>query len=252
MKNFELIPFKSADELARTAALAWLDELAATNRAAKSQSVALSGGRIAQKFFAAVTEQAMARAISFRNVDFFWADERCVPPTDAESNFRVAREFLLAPLKIRAHRIHRIRGEDSPQAAAAAAGAELSSIAPLNELRQPVLDLIFLGLGEDGHVASLFPGEPEDRVVSPAVYRAIDQSPKPPPRRVTLGYPAITAARQVWMLASGTGKETALQESLAAGGRTPFARVLGNRGQTRIFSDIAVNQALWRREGFAS
>ena len=81
MANFELLTFASADELARAAAGAWLDEIAAANRAGKTHCVALSGGRIAQKSFAAVAEQARARAVSFGHVHFFWADERCVPPT---------------------------------------------------------------------------------------------------------------------------------------------------------------------------
>jgi len=104
----------------------------------------------------------------------------------------------------------------------------------------PVLDLIFLGLGEDGHVASLFPRESETWISDPAVYRAIHNSPKPPPDRVTLGYGTIGAARQVWMLASGSGKEQALRDSLSSTGKTSFARVLRLRTQTQIFTDIAV------------
>jgi 6-phosphogluconolactonase len=73
---------------------------------------------------------------------------------------------------------------------------------------------------------------------SPAVYRAVTAS-KPPPRRITLGYAALAAAREVWVLASGAGKEAALRESLASGGRTPLARVLRERDGTRIFTDIA-------------
>jgi 6-phosphogluconolactonase/glucosamine-6-phosphate isomerase/deaminase len=73
----------------------------------------------------------------------------------------------------------------------------------------------------------------------PAVYRAVTDSPKPPPNRVTLGYPAITAARQVWMLASGTEKEVALQESLKNENSTPFGRVLHLRSHTKILTDIA-------------
>ncbi len=136
MHNFELISFASADELARAAAGAWLDEIAAANRAAKPYCVALSGGRIARKFFASVVEQAKARKIGDggtpslpANVHFFWADERCVPPDDAESNFAIAREFLFAPLKIADAQIHRIRGEVSPEAAAKAASTEISKIA---------------------------------------------------------------------------------------------------------------------------
>ena len=107
MNNFELISFASADELARAAAGAWLDEIESANRAGKPHCVALSGGRIAQKFFASVVEQAKARKIGDggtpslpANVHFFWADERCVPPDDPESNFKLANELLFAPLKI--------------------------------------------------------------------------------------------------------------------------------------------------------
>jgi 6-phosphogluconolactonase len=109
---------------------------------------------------------------------------------------------------------------------------------PANPAGQPVLDLIFLGLGEDGHVASLFPGEPEALIADPAVYRTVKNSPKPPPDRVTLGYPAIIAAHQVWMLASGAGKEVALRQSLLGDARTSFGRVLQRRDHTRVYTDI--------------
>ena len=238
MKNFDLISFATADELARTVARKWLDEIESVNRAGKSHCVALSGGRITQNFFRSAVEQAKARAISFARVHFFWADERCVPPDDMESNFRLANEFLFAPLKISESQIHRIRGELPPETAAAQAASELRRFASSNADGQPVLDLIFLGMGEDGHVASLFPGEIEAASSDKAVYRAVKNLPKPPPNRVTLGYAAITAARQVWVLVSGAGKEAALRNSLYANGRTPLARVTQFRTQTRIFSDF--------------
>ena len=103
----------------------------------------------------------------------------------------------------------------------------------------PVLDLVLLGMGEDGHVASLFPGEPETVMASKEVYRAVTNSPKPPPNRVTLGYPAIAAAQHVWVLVSGAGKERALRESLEPSGRTPLARVLRLRRQTTLFAYLA-------------
>ncbi|MGA2279404.1 MAG: 6-phosphogluconolactonase [Verrucomicrobiota bacterium] len=246
MNNFELITFASADELARAAAGAWLDEIEAANRAGKRHCVALSGGRIARKFFEAV-EQAKARKIGDGdtpslpgNVHFFWADERCVPPDSAESNFAIARKFLFAPLKIADAQIHRIRGEDSPEAAAKAASTEISKIVPVNEAGQPVLDLIFLGMGEDGHVASLFPGEPDVLISDRAIYRAVKNSPKPPPNRITLDYAVIAVAKQVWVLVSGTGKEAALRESLYSKGRTPLARVTQFRTRTKIFSDFSL------------
>lgn len=248
MKNFELISFATAGKLAQAVARAWLDEIAAANRAGKRHCVALSGGRIAQKFFAAVVELVAVRNFGDgdtpslpANVHFFWADERCVPPDDAESNFAIARKFLFAPLKITDAQIHRIRGEDSPEAAAKAASTEISKIAPLNENGQPVLDLIFLGVGEDGHVASLFPGEPDVLISDKAIYRAVKNSPKPPPNRITLGYTVITVARQVWVLVSGTGKEAALRESLFSKGRTPLARVTQFRTHTKIYSDFLMS-----------
>jgi len=95
-------------------------------------------------------------------------------------------------------------------------------------------------LGEDGHVASLFPHEAETWVSDKAVYRAIADSPKPPPNRVTLGYGSIAAAKQVWMLASGSGKEAALRDSLSPTGKTSFGRVLRLRGETKVFTDSPV------------
>jgi len=241
MQNFELISFATADELARAVAGAWLDEIAAANRAGKPQYVALSGGRIAQKFFPSVAALAKAKQVLPVGVHFFWADERCVPPTDAESNFADARRLLFEPLNISKGQIHRIHGEELPEIAAAKATAEICRIVPCNAERQPVLDLIFLGMGEDGHVASLFPGEAESLVGDKTVYRAVKNSPKPPPQRVTLGYAAIAAARQVWVLASGTGKAAALRESLGSSGQTPLARALQSRSHTRIFSDILLS-----------
>ena len=132
------------------------------------------------KIFRRDAEQAKTRAVSFERVHFFWADERCVPPADAESNFAIARKFLFAPLKIADVQIHRIRGEDSPEAAATAASTEITQIAPLNEDGQPILDIIFLGMGENGHVASLFTGEPDVLISDKAIYRAVKNSTKAP------------------------------------------------------------------------
>src|ERR1035438_6930807 len=177
MQNFELLSFASADELARAAAGAWLDEIESANRAGKMHCVALSGGRITQKFFAAVVEQNKTRKISFDGVHFFWADERCVPPTDPDSNFKMANELLFLPLNIAAEKIHRLRGEDSPSAAVKIAEAELCRIAPQNQNQQPVLDMIFLGMGEDGHVASLFPNAPANILDISVPFLVVENSP---------------------------------------------------------------------------
>jgi 6-phosphogluconolactonase len=235
---FDLKQFANPEALARAAASAWLDQIDVANRTNAQHSVALSGGRITQRFFASVVEQANTRATAFERVHFFWADERCLLPTDSESNFRMADELLFQPLGINAAQIHRIRGEDAPEAAAESAAQEIAKTVSIQN-GQPVLDLVLLGLGEDAHVASLFPDESKDVSASPAIYRAVLNSPKPPSARVTLGYPAIGAAKAVWMLASGKGKETALRNSLHEG-HTPFGQVLHQRAFTQIFSDITL------------
>jgi len=281
MKKFELNTFATADELARTVAGAWLDEIESASRTGKPHRVALSGGRITQKFFSSVVEQTRTRAVSFARVHFFWADERCVPPDDPESNFRMANELLFTPLKIPENQVHRIHGEQSPDRAAELATAEIrrvistapsSSSPPPTEERagerrptrpnsgsnplapalsplergegvgsQPVLDLIFLGMGEDGHVASLFPDTPAEIIRGTAPFLVIENSPKPPPRRISLSYAAMAAARQVWVLISGAGKEKALRESLNFSGKTSLGRVIQLRSHTRIFSEIRPN-----------
>ncbi|HEX7619404.1 MAG TPA: 6-phosphogluconolactonase [Verrucomicrobiae bacterium] len=240
MGNVELISFTNADELAARAAGAWLDEIESANRAGKMHCVALSGGRITQKLFAATVKQAAVRKISFERVHFFWADERCVPPTDPESNFKPANELLFAPLEIPSSQIHRIRGEDSPQIAVKLAEEELRRFAPDKD-GQPMLDLIFIGMGEDGHVASLFPDSLFQKLDSAVSFLAIENSPKPPPRRISLRYAAIAAAKQVWVLVSGAGKEAVLRDSLRPGGQTPLARVIQSRSRTRIFSGIRLD-----------
>jgi 6-phosphogluconolactonase len=234
----ELIPCESAFALAALAAKAWLDELSPTPNPAPF-CVALSGGRSAREFFAATASLAQARRQALEKVHFFWADERCVPPADPESNYALACEVLLTPVGVAADCIHRIRGEAAPEIAAVEAEACLRSVASANR-GQPVLDLILLGMGEDGHVASLFPGESAAAVTSPSVYRSVI-GPKPPPRRITLGYSTIAAAKRVWVLVSSAGKAGALRASLAKGATTPLARVIAQRSWTRIYAETGLS-----------
>ncbi|HWH72113.1 MAG TPA: 6-phosphogluconolactonase [Candidatus Sulfotelmatobacter sp.] len=258
MSRFELISYPDAEALAQAAAREWVRDLDVGTRSrsapahsgeggdrAERYCVALSGGRIARRFFAAVAALGrhpfprVSYSLLLNRVHFFWGDERCVPAQDPESNFGLAQQLLLQPLGIPEAQIHRIAGEAPPAVAAAHAQAELCRLAPLSADGQPVLDLVFLGMGEDGHVASLFPGECSELIANPAVFRPVIAA-KPPAHRVSLGYPAIVAARQVWVLASGSGKQEALRQSLAPDGQTPLARVLQLRSRTRILTDIAL------------
>ena len=129
--------------------------------------------------------------------------------------------------------------EQVGRVAVAEADAELCRLAELRADGMPMVDLVFLGLGEDGHVASLFPNAAPAVLAARGPFLHVTDSPKPPPRRITLTFAALFAARSVWVLASGAGKEAALRASLAPDGPTPLARVLGGRTATRVFTDIA-------------
>lgn len=238
MANYELVRFPNAEQLSRETARQWLQELQAAQRyqLTSGYSVALAGGRIAADFFAAVADLAKGSNLFHDSIHFFWGDERCVPPDDPESNYRLAREHMLEPLKIAETQIHRVRGEEEPQKAARQASEELGKIVRKDSGGIPILDMVFLGMGEEGHTASLFPGETQP--VHPTVYRAV-VTPKPPPQRITLDYAPLAVARQVWVLVSGAGKERALKESLAAESRTPLGRVLASRANTRVLTDLS-------------
>ena len=110
----------------------------------------------------------------------------------------------------------------------------------------PVLDLILLGMGEDGHTASLMPNTSPSVANSREPYVHVANSPKPPPDRLTLTYPVLASAREVWVLVSGEGKEEAFRQSLRQDGRTPLARVLQSRRQTRVYSTLPASLVLDR------
>src|SRR5882724_10377348 len=205
MGDVEMLTFPDGRALAQAAAKQWLQQVQARAPQPSPYCLALSGGRIAGRFFEAVVELAREQHAAFMAAEFFWGDERCVPPSDPESNFGLARALLLVPLGIPEKQVHRIVGEAPPAEAAARAEADLRRIAPANAAADPVLDMIFLGMGEDGHAASLFPGEAEEVMNLKAVFRPVIAS-KPPPQRITIGYPTIAAAKQSWVLVSGPDK----------------------------------------------
>ena len=233
--SYTLHHFEDAERLAAAAAERWRTALLERDPA-RSFTVALSGGRIPKALYKAFA--GLAAGDSLEGVHFFWGDERVVPPTDPESNYHLAAVPLFLALKIPESQVHRMITERDEAFAVQQAEAELCRVAELNAQGQPELDLVFLGMGEDGHVASLFPGDTQ-ALETPAVYRAVT-GPKPPPRRITLGYPALAAAREVWVLASGEGKKEALQASLEPTGDTPLARVLQSRSNTEIFTDFVL------------
>lgn len=231
--NVELVALADTEALITHTAESLRQELHLSAPPDSRYLVALPGGRTAKQLF-----QAAAKLLSdlpLAGVHFLWGDERCVPPDHPESNFGLANEHLLQPLQVPPRNIHRIRGEESPARAAELATQELQQVAR-SGTGCPVLDLVILGMGEDGHVASLFPGESLAAIQSPEVYRSV-VAVKPPPERVTLGYGMLAHARNVWVLVSGEGKRAALQISLGSSPATPLAKVLRSRRLTRVLTE---------------
>jgi 6-phosphogluconolactonase len=236
-RKLQIRHLPTPEALAQAAAVELLGLLMRRSSGAAQFGVALSGGRIAVPFYKSILAGAKNSRVSFEEVHFFWADERSVPPTSPESNYATARELLFEPLGIPAANIHRIRAEMDGPFPVDEAEAELCRLMPLNPAGQPILDLVILGMGEDGHVASLFPEESPQWVTDQKVFRRVTAT-KPPPQRVTLGYQPIFAAREVWVLASGIGKLSAYRALLAGDERLPIARVSAGRDQVIVFQDI--------------
>jgi 6-phosphogluconolactonase len=232
--NYELRRFVDGAEQAACAASEWLLWLKA---APAGVSVALSGGTSAERFFVEAQRQTHSRTALFLKPHFFWADERCVPSNSPESNYGLACHCLFDPAKVRPARIHRIQGELPPADAVSAANAEADRWVRKDGAGRPAFDLVLLGMGEDGHIASLFPNAPDRVTQSQSVYVWVEASPKPPSNRISLTYNALCAAKEVWVMTSGASKRAALARSLAPDGNTPLASLLRQRTKTLIFSD---------------
>jgi 6-phosphogluconolactonase len=236
MNAVEQLAFPNTRALTDAVARRWLAEVTAGATHGKGFSVALSGGRIARPLYETVVATTGTRLEPWREVEFFFADERWVPLDDPASNYRLARQYLFDPLRIANHRVHPLQVSGELEFAVTQAQAEVLRATTLNVQGDPVLDLVILGMGEDGHVASLFPDAPPAVFESRAVYLAV-RGPKPPPQRVTLSYAVLAAARRVWVLVSGAGKGSVLKASLAAAATTPLAHVLRSRRHTVLFTD---------------
>jgi 6-phosphogluconolactonase len=192
---------RAAQELARLLQ----DSLERRGRA----HIALAGGstpRAAYELLAGLVPDWSA-------VELWYGDERCVGPEDPESNHRLVVESLLARIPGAPPHEHRIRGELGAEEAARAYEEELRSRVPPPDM--PVLDVALLGIGEDGHTASLFPGHAEVCDESGALCLPVHDAPKPPPDRVTLSIAVLRAARHGMLLATGAAKADALAAALA-------------------------------------
>lgn len=177
--------------------------------------VALAGGNTPRALYRALAARS---DIDWTSVHVFFGDERCVPPTHVDSNYRMAHETLLQHVPIPPLQVHRLRGELAPEDAARVYADELAYVPSANGW--PCFDLVLLGLGDDGHVASLFPGTAAlERQDTTVVANAV---PRLGVQRLTLTFPVINNARAVWLLVSGANKAAMAQRALGRAADNPL------------------------------
>ncbi|HKK81754.1 MAG TPA: 6-phosphogluconolactonase [Prolixibacteraceae bacterium] len=170
--------------------------------------IALSGGSTPKAIFKYLTENYGTK-LNFTNLHFWWGDDRCVPPFHTDSNFKWANELWLSPAGFSDEQIHRVKGENNPKEEAIRYSEEIKKYVP-TENGWPVFDLILLGLGEDGHTASIFPNQMEllksNRICEIATH------PKSGQKRVSFTGYIINNARKVIFLSTGTSKSEKVRQ----------------------------------------
>ncbi len=199
----------------------------------EGRSCALSGGATALIFLGALRNAA----VDWRRITLFWADERAVPPDDPDSNYGLADRMLLSPLGARAPRAIRMPAEANLAQAALWYDDVLAT-----ELDNGALDLAILGVGEDGHICSLFPGHPaltqeELRAV------AVEDAPKPPARRLSLTLRYVLQTKQIWLIAVGARKLPVLQAAInKTSSSTPVDTLMRQGKDVTVFTDQTIRR----------
>jgi 6-phosphogluconolactonase len=188
--------------------------------------IAVSGGSIASLLY---PKFATAKNVDWGKVHVWWIDERAVPPTHADSNYRVAAATWFSKVSVQDHRM---QGELPLPQAVDAYEADLA-----RELPSGTMDVVLLGVGPDGHVASLFPGHPALHERTRKVL-GIEDSPKPPPRRITLSLPMLQGAREAWVVATGESKAGPVHEAFEKPtSHLPLALVVRASKMVRLWMD---------------
>ena len=215
----EIIVHADASLLAKAVAARLVTRLVDAVAAAGRANLVLTGGGIGTAVLTELAAAPARDAVDWQAVDFWWGDERFVPTGHPDRNETGARAALLDKIDVDPSRVHPMPGPDGPdgddpEAAAARYAAALEAVTrPEGHGPVPAFDVLMLGIGPEGHVASLFPGMPAVHDTRPVV--AVRDSPKPPPTRISLTFPSIQAAREVWILASGAEKSGAVALALS-------------------------------------
>jgi 6-phosphogluconolactonase len=232
MSEDSVVVHQSADMLAEAVAARLVIRLVDAQAARGVASLVLTGGRVAAKVYRAIAASPARDAVDWSRVELWWGDERFLPSGHPDRNETQARSALLDAVRLDPARVHPMPPSggpdgDDPEAAAARYAAELAAAAKPGSELLPHFDVLLLGVGEDGHVASVFPEMPVDYETRPVA--AVRGAPKPPPVRITLTLPALTTAEEVWLIATGPDKADAVGMALSGAGpvQLPAAGVHG-------------------------
>jgi 6-phosphogluconolactonase len=230
----EVIVYRDGTLLAQAIAARLVTGLVDAAAARGRASVVLTGGGIGTKVLEELAAAPARDAIDWQHLDIWWGDERFVPAGDPDRNETGARAALLDHVDADPARVHPMPGPDGPDGddpdAAAVRYASWLAAAAGPQGPVPAFDVLMLGIGPEGHVASLFPGLPAIGDERPVV--AVRNSPKPPPTRLSLTFPSIQVAREVWILASGEEKADAVAQALS-GADPAQVPAAGARGRQR-------------------
>ncbi|ELI0636354.1 6-phosphogluconolactonase [Vibrio harveyi] len=199
--------------------------------------ISLSGGSTPKMLFKLLATEVYATSIQWQNLHFWWGDERCVAPDDVESNYGEANALLFTQVNIPAENIHRIRGEEEPKVEAERFAKEMAEVIP-TENGTPVFDWILLGVGADGHTASLFPGQTnyDDENLS-----VLASHPESGQIRVSKTARVLEAAKRISYLVLGAGKADIIEEINSSPARVlpyPAAKIQATSGLTEWYLDL--------------
>lgn len=246
MSSTQVLTHHSVDVLAPAVAGRLITRLVDIQSSGRIPSVVLTGGSVAEHLHSAVAESAARNAVDWSRVDLWWGDERFVPAEDGQRNDRQARHTLLDHLALDPARVHPMPADDGTRTVDAAAESYALELAaattPEDHGDVPAFDLLMLGMGPDGHVASLFPERPalyEERSVV-----GVHGSPKPPATRLSLTLRALNRAREVWFLVIGEPKSRAVRLALGDAGpiQVPAAGVHGTERTLWFLDTQAASQ----------
>ncbi len=197
--------FETPDKLSLTLAGELRNYLEEANRKNGNFSIALSGGSTPENLYKQLAAEPFRSELAWNHVQIFWGDERCVPPDHQDSNYGMVNNILLTHISIPRTNIHRIQGEANPEKEAARYSEEIKKFVSSTKDKIPVFDWVLLGLGSDGHTASLFPGDENNWGKDEFCIVTVDR--KKPQKRISITLPVINNARRVTFMVTGAGKK---------------------------------------------